>query len=265
MKEQIKYNNMPRTVLITGASQRIGRTIALDMGSRGWSVAIHYNRSFLAAWEVARAIRSIGGTACTLAADLSQEKNVVTLISRAVEKLGPLGCLINNASLFQKDTVHTATRESWDSHITTNLRAPFVLMQDFARQLPPELTGVIINLIDQRVWRLTPFFTSYTVSKVGLWTLTQTVALALAPRIRVNAIGPGPTLPSARQTAEQFTRQCLSMPLRHGSTPEEIASAVRFLINAPSMTGQMLALDNGQHLGWAHPPSDGSFDGSFEE
>ncbi len=253
MTEQKEGRALPQAVLITGAGQRIGRTLALDLGRRGWAVAIHYNRSSVAAWEVARAIRAVGGKACTLAADLSHEAHVMTLVPRAVEKFGPLGCLINNASLFENDDVYTATRKSWESHIAINLRAPFVLMQDFARQLPPELSGAVINIIDQRVWSLTPHFTSYTVSKVGLWSLTRTLALALAPRIRVNAIGPGPTLPSPRQTAEQFTRQCLSMPLRRGSTPEEIAAAVRFIIGASAMTGQMVALDGGQHLGWAQP------------
>ncbi|VBB69716.1 FolM Alternative dihydrofolate reductase 1 [invertebrate metagenome] len=251
---------IPQTVLITGAGKRIGRTIALDFGYRGWYVAIHYNRSADAANEIVQSIRAAGGTACTLSGDLSCEAHVATLVPRAVELLGPLGCLINNASLFERDTVHTATRESWDAHIAINLRAPFVLMQAFARQLPAELAGAVINIIDQRVWSLTPHFTSYTVSKAALWSLTQTLALALAPRIRVNAIGPGPTLPSPRQTAEQFAHQCRSMPLCRGSTPEEIAAAVRFIIGASAMTGQMVALDGGQHLGWAQPSEDGLFD-----
>ncbi|KAF0137167.1 MAG: 3-oxoacyl-ACP reductase [Rhodospirillaceae bacterium] len=256
MAERMEHGAMPRTVLVTGAGQRIGRAIALGLSLDGWAVAIHYNHSAVAAEDVAQAIRAVGGTACTLAADLSHEAHVTTLVPRAVEALGPLGCLINNASLFEDDTVHTATRESWDAHIGINLRTPFVLIQAFARQLPTGMVGVVLNLIDQRVWNLTPHFISYTVSKAGLWSLTRTLALALAPRIRVNAIGPGPTLPSTRQTTEQFAHQCRSMPLHRGTTPEEIAAAVRFIIGAPAMTGQMIVLDGGQHLGWAQPHGD---------
>jgi NAD(P)-dependent dehydrogenase (short-subunit alcohol dehydrogenase family) len=172
-----------------------------------------------------------------------------------VAALGPLGCLVNNASVFENDTAATADRASWDAHIEVNLRAPFVLMQGFAAQLPETASGAIVNLLDQRVWSLTPYFVSYTVSKAALWTLTQTMALALAPRIRVNGIGPGPTLPSPRQSAAQFERQCAALPLRRGTTPDEIAAAIRFILAAPAMTGQMIALDGGQHLGWAQEAS----------
>ena len=170
---------------------------------------------------------------------------------RAVAALGPLGCLVNNASVFERDEALTVTRASWDRHIGTNLRAPFMLMQHFARQLPPECGGAIVNLLDERVLNLTPHFISYTLSKAGLWALTQSMALALAPRIRVNGIGPGPTLPSPRQSEAEFRRQCEAMPLGRGTMPEEIAAAMRFILGAPSMTGQMIALDGGQHLGWA--------------
>ena len=174
-------------------------------------------------------------------------------IARAAEALGPLDCLVNNASRFDYDAVDSVTRESWDSHMETNLRAPFVLTQRFAATLPEAAHGNVINLLDQRVWNLTPHFMSYTLSKAGLWTLTRTLALALAPRIRVNAIGPGPTLPSARQTEEQFRRQAESTPLGRAATPEEICAAIRFILAAPAMTGQMIGLDGGQHLGWAPP------------
>ncbi|KAF0113204.1 MAG: 3-oxoacyl-ACP reductase [Rhodospirillaceae bacterium] len=256
MTKQTPGDRLPRTVLVTGAGRRIGRAIARDLGRHGWAVALHYHRSIAAAEDVAQEIRAAGGTACTLAADLSRETEVVDLVERAVEALGPVGCLVNNASLFEDDTVHTATRESWDAHMEINLRAPFVLTQHFARQGPALCSGVVINIIDQRVWNVTPYFASYTLSKAGLWSLTRMLALALAPRIRVNAIGPGPTLPSARQTPEQFRRQCGSMPLRRGTTPEEITAAVRFIIGAPAMTGQMIALDGGQHLAWAHSGED---------
>ena len=159
--------------------------------------------------------------------------------------------LVNNASRFERDEWNDATRASWDAHLEPNLRAPFVLIQAFAAQLPEDSLGVVVNLVDQRVWNLTPHFTSYTLSKAALWTLTQTLALSLAPRIRVNAIGPGPTLPSPRQTPQQFEQQCAEMPLKRGTTPDEIAEALRFILAAPSMTGQLITLDGGQHLCWA--------------
>jgi NAD(P)-dependent dehydrogenase (short-subunit alcohol dehydrogenase family) len=162
-----------------------------------------------------------------------------------------VGVLINNASRFDRDEWHDANRNSWDSHIESNLRAPFVLTQAFARALPSAAEGAVINMIDQRVWSLTPHFVSYTISKAGLWALTQTMALALAPRIRVNAIGPGPALPSPRQTDAQFARQSESVPLGHGTSPDEVARAVVTILNLPAMTGQMIALDGGQHLQWA--------------
>ncbi|MGC2857321.1 SDR family oxidoreductase [Novispirillum sp. DQ9] len=241
---------MPRTVLITGAARRIGRTVAEALAADGWAVAIHYRDSHDAAEAVANAIRVRGGTAVTLAADLGREDEVAALVPAAVAALGPLGALINNASVFEYDSAATATRQSWDLHMEANLRAPFVLTQDFAAQVPEDAKGCVINIIDQRVWNLTPHFTSYTLSKAGLWTLTQTLALALAPRIRVNAVGPGPTLPSPRQTPETFAAQCADMPLKHGTNPAEIADAVRFLLAAPAVTGQMIALDGGQHLGY---------------
>jgi NAD(P)-dependent dehydrogenase (short-subunit alcohol dehydrogenase family) len=238
--------------LVTGGAQRIGRTIALDLAAHGWAVAVHYRRSKDAAEKLVKDIAGRGGTAAAVGCDLAREADVQNLVRRAIEALGqPLTCLINNASNFEMDKVDTATRESWDRHIETNLRAPLVLSQAFARQLPEGSEGNIINLLDQRVWKLTPYFLSYTVAKSGLWTLTRTLALALAPHIRVNGIGPGPTLPSERQTVEQFRQQQLAVPLKHGATPEEIAAAVRFILATPSMTGQMIALDGGEHLGWA--------------
>jgi NAD(P)-dependent dehydrogenase (short-subunit alcohol dehydrogenase family) len=252
---------MPRAALVTGAAQRIGRAIALALAADGWAVAVHYRASRAAADALVAEIVRAGGRAVALAADLADESAVAELVPRAVATLGPLGCLVNNASSFENDTVATATRASWDEHIEVNLRAPFVLMQAFAAQLPEAASGAIVNMLDQRVWSLTPYFVSYTVSKAGLWTLTQTMALALAPRIRVNGIGPGPTLPSPRQSEEQFARQCASVPLRRGTSPEEIVAAIRFILSASAMTGQMIALDGGQHLGWgqqsaASPPEE---------
>ncbi len=198
-------------------------------------------------------IEADGGRAVALAANLGNEAETEALLPRAAGALGPIGCLVNNASVFESDSAMSATRESWDQHMEPNLRAPFVLSQAFARALPADAGGVIVNLLDQRVWNLTPHFMSYTVSKAALWTLTQTLALALAPRIRVNAIGPGPTLPSARQSEAEFTRQFNMMPLGRGGAPEEICTALRFILAVPSMTGQMIALDGGQHLAWAQP------------
>jgi len=199
-------------------------------------------------------IESAGGRAVALAAELSDEAEAAALAGRAAEALGPLGCLVNNASLFEYDNVASATAESWAAHMAVNLRAPFVLSQAFAAALPQGAGGAIVNILDQRVWNLTPHFVTYTLSKAGLWTLTQTLALALAPDIRVNAIGPGPVLPSARQSAAQFRAQCENTPLGHGAEPEEVAAALRFILAAPALTGQMLALDGGQHLGWSMPP-----------
>jgi NAD(P)-dependent dehydrogenase (short-subunit alcohol dehydrogenase family) len=242
---------MPRAALVTGGARRIGRALALSLAADGWAVALHHNRSGDAAAEVVAEIEAGGGRAVALSADLRDETQVAGLIPRAVAVLGPLGCLVNNASAFESDLVQSATRESWDLHMAVNLRAPFVLIQHFAAQLPPEAEGAIVNMLDQRVWNLTPYFVSYTVSKMGLWTLTRTMALALAPRIRINGIGPGPTLPSPRQNPEHFAAQCAETPLRRGTSPEEIAAVLRFILATPSLTGQMIAVDGGQHLGWA--------------
>ncbi|HUN46601.1 MAG TPA: SDR family oxidoreductase [Stellaceae bacterium] len=251
---------IPRTALVTGGGKRIGRAIALALAADGWAVGVHYGRSRDEAESVAREIAAKGGRAVALAADLRAEAEVTALLPRVAEALGPVGCLVNSAAAFENDTVLGATRESWDRHLETNLRAPFVLIQEFARALPAAAEGAVINLLDQRVWSLTPYFISYTVAKSALWTLTQSLALALAPRIRVNGIGPGPTLPSPRQSEEQFRRQWEAMPLRRPTSPEEIADAVRFILAAAAMTGQMIALDGGQHLGWAQPARPPAFE-----
>jgi NAD(P)-dependent dehydrogenase (short-subunit alcohol dehydrogenase family) len=245
---------LPKTALVTGAAQRIGRAIALDLAQHGFAVAIHHGQA--SGEAVAAEILARGGKAVALEANLADEAETLALLPRAVAALGPVGLLVNNAARFERDEALDATRASWDAHMETNLRAPFVLTQAFARQLPAEAEGCVVNILDQRVWRLTPHFVSYTVSKSALWTLTRTLALALAPRIRVNAIGPGPVLPSARQSNEQFERQRRATPLQRAATPEEIAAAVRFILSARAMTGQMIALDGGQHLGWPSLPPD---------
>ena len=240
---------LPRTALVTGGAKRLGRAICLALSAAGLRVAIHCHESEPAATALAAEMRAGGGDASVLRADLREEEAVQRLIEQAAAALGPVGVLVNNASMFERDEWDDATRESWDAHLEPNLRAPFVLMQALARALP-KAPRARVNMLDQRVWSLTPHFVSYTVSKAGLWALTQQMALALAPRIRVNAIGPGPALPSPRQTEEQFARQCATVPLGHGTSPEEVGRAVLAILALPSMTGQMIALDGGQHLQW---------------
>lgn len=242
------YAPPPRAALVTGGGRRIGATICRRLAAEGFRVAVHYNRSRAEAEALAA---EIGGVA--LAADLAEEGQVAGLVGRAAAALGPLGVLVNNASTFERDRIDSMTRASWDHHLEPNLRAPAVLIQAFAAQLPADRQGAVVNLLDQRVWNLTPDFLSYTVSKVGLWALTQTLALALAPRIRVNGIGPGPAVANERQTAAHFAAQQAAMPLGRGTTPQEIAAALSFILAMPAMTGQMLALDGGQHLCWAPP------------
>ena len=243
--------SLPRTALITGGAQRLGRAITLALADAGFAVAIHCRTSRTEADALAGTIAARGGRATVLQADLALEPEVQSLIPAATAALGPLGVLVNNASTFERDEWNDATRATWDHHLEPNLRAPFILSQAFAAQLPPQAEGAIINLLDQRVWSLTPHFLSYTVSKAALWSLTQQLALALAPRIRVNGIGPGPALPSPRQTEAQFARQCASTPLGRGTSPGEVAAALLMLLALPSVTGQMLALDGGQHLQWS--------------
>lgn len=243
----------PKAVLITGAARRIGRMLALDLAAHGWAVAVHYNSSAEEAQAVVGEIAAHGGRAAPVRADLQDVKAVEALVPHAADAIGPLTCLINNASLFEHDDVETLTADSWDGHLDINLRAPAFLAQAFAAQLPDATQGNIVNVIDQRVWRLTPRFLSYTISKAGLWTMTRTLAQALAPKIRVNAIGPGPTLANERQSAAEFERQRDATILKRGATPEEICDAVRFILAAPAMTGQMIALDSGQHLAWETP------------
>jgi NAD(P)-dependent dehydrogenase (short-subunit alcohol dehydrogenase family) len=247
--------SIPRAALVTGGGKRLGRAIALTLAEAGFDVAIHCRDSLAEAEKTYHKIRALGRKAKVLQADLANESEVETLIPLATQALGPIGVLVNNASTFERDNWHDATRQSWDRHLEPNLRAPVVLTQAFARALPMGGEGVVINLIDMRVWSITPHFVSYTVSKFGLWALTQSMALALAPRIRVCGIGPGPALPNTRQTPEQFARQAGSVPLRRGPLIEELGRATLMILALPSMTGQMIALDGGQHLQWAPSPA----------
>ena len=224
--------------------------MALALADSGFAIGLHCGESRVEAGGLRDAILARGGRAAVLPADLRDERQTASLLPRAAEALGPIGVLVNNASAFERDEWDTADRASWDAHLEPNLRAPFVLMQAFARALHAPAEGMVLNMLDQRIWSLTPHFVSYTVSKSALWSLTRSMALALAPRIRVNAIGPGPALPSARQSEAQFAAQCGSVPLGRGTGPEEIARAALALLALPSVTGQMLALDGGQHLQW---------------
>jgi len=246
---------IPRAALVTGGGKRLGQAIALTLAKAGFDIAVHCRDSLTDAEDTCRKIRALGRKATVLQADLATESEVAPLIPQATKTLGPIGVLVNNASTFVRDDWHDATRQSWDRHIEPNLRAPFVLTQAFAGALPKGREGVVINMIDMRVWSITPHFVSYTVSKYGLWALTQSMALALAPHIRVCGIGPGPALPNSRQTAEQFARQAGSVPLRRGPMIEELGRAVLMILALPSMTGQMIALDGGQHLQWAPSPA----------
>ncbi len=246
----------PGCVLITGAALRIGRAVALDLGRRGWRVAVHYHRSRDAAEQVAAEVASSGGQAAVVAADLADMDQTMDLLPRAATALGPIDCLINNASIFEDDSAQNASPDSWNRHFAINVRAPFFLAQALAAALGPEDRGSVINMIDQRVWKPTPAFFSYTNSKAALWSVTQTLAMALAPRVRVNGVGPGPTIANVFQSPEAFAEEFRSTPLRRGAEVGDICDAVRYLLGAEAVTGQMIAVDGGQHLPWA-PPEDG--------
>jgi NAD(P)-dependent dehydrogenase (short-subunit alcohol dehydrogenase family) len=242
-----------RNALITGSAKRIGRQMALDLAAAGTNIAVHCNTSVAEAEEVAASIRNVGRKAVVVQGDLADIETPERLIAAATQSLGPLDLLINNASIFEPDEVGHITPASWAQHQDTNLRAPIMLAQAFARQLPKGVRGNVINIVDQRVWKLNPRFFSYTTSKAGLWTATRTLAQALAPDIRVNAIGPGPALPSVRMDQAEFDKQAGLTLLGRGTSPAEISAAVAFILSQPALTGQMIALDGGQHLVWQTP------------
>jgi NAD(P)-dependent dehydrogenase (short-subunit alcohol dehydrogenase family) len=242
-----------KTVLVTGAAKRLGRAIALDLAKHGWDIALHFGASDDDAREMAALLEAEGRRVALLKADLAREDQTSTLVGRAVAELGPLSALVNNASVFEPDDWSSATRASWDRHMDINLRAPFVLSQAFAGQLPANARGAIVNIIDQRVLKPTPQFISYSASKAALWWLNTTLAQALAPRIRVNAVAPGPTMINARQSEAHFRRQREATVLGTGAEPQDVCDAVRYLLAAPAVTGQMIAVDGGQHLIWQTP------------
>lgn len=249
--------------LVTGAGKRLGRAMALELARRGYDVGVHYATSADEAEAVAEEIRGMGQRAVALQADLLQEDQVQALMPEAARALGgPITCLINNASIFEYDNIATATRESWDRHMESNLRAPFVLTQALAAQIPEPgqcdngetlARGLVVNMVDQRVRKLTPEFMTYTLAKMGLWAFTRTAAQALAPRVRVNAIGPGPTLQGHRQSDSHFQRQRQTTVLNRGANAEDIVAALAYFLDAPAVTGQLLCVDGGQHLGWQTP------------
>lgn len=251
------------TALVTGAGARLGRAMALHLAARGHDVAVHYATSREGAEAVAEAIRDMGRRAAVLRADLLSEEETAALLPRAAEALGgPVTVLVNNASIFEYDTLTTATRESWDRHMGSNLRAPFVLIQQMAAQAPepgtdaggePVARALVVNMIDQRVRKPTPEFMTYTLAKFGLWALTRTAAQALAPRVRVNAIGPGPTLKGARQSEGHFARQRAATILGRGADEGDICAALSYFLDAKAVTGQLLCVDGGQHLAWRTP------------
>ena len=253
----------PGKALVTGAGARLGQAMAVFLAERGWDVAVHYAGSAAGAQETVARCEAAGRRAVALQADLLDAAATETLVPRAVDALGgPLNVLVNNASIFEYDTIESASAESWDRHIGSNLRAPFFLAQAFAAQAPdpahcdsgePLATGLVVNMLDQRVWKPTPEFMTYTIAKMGLWAFTRTAAQALAPRIRVNAIGPGPTLIGARQSDEHFARQRANTVLQRGADPDDITAALGYLLAAKAVTGQMIAVDGGQHLGWQTP------------
>lgn len=240
-------------VLVTGGARRIGRAIVEDLARNGWAVAIHYRASHDAAAALAAGIAKVGGRATIVGGDLADLAGLGRIVEDASRALGPLTLLVNNASVFEKDTVGELDRDLWQRQMTVNLTAPVFLAEAFARQVPAEAEGNVVNLLDQRIWRPTPRYFSYQISKSALYAATETLAQALAPRIRVNGIAPGPVLPSAHQTVERFEKQTAAIPLQRAPELADFGRTVRYLVENRSITGQIIALDGGQHLGWRTP------------
>ncbi len=242
-----------KNVLVTGGSKRIGRAIVEDLAGSSYGVAIHCHSSTHDADAVAAKIRDKGGRACVVRADLTDRSALASIIPEATSALGPIDILVNNASVFEEDGLGSLDHGNWDAHFDVHVRAPVFLSEAFAAQDGSRHEGLIVNIIDQRVLRLNPLFFSYTLSKSTLWTATRTMAQALAPRIRVNAIGPGPTLKNVRQSDADFARQIDFLPLKKGPELQAFGDTIRYFDRTPSITGQMIALDGGQHLYWEAP------------
>ncbi|MGD9806352.1 MAG: SDR family oxidoreductase [Hyphomicrobiaceae bacterium] len=241
-------HEIPRAALITGASRRIGRCIAVDLARHGWQIAVHYGSQASEAENVRAEIEAAGGRAITIGADLTDPGASDNILDACTRTLGPITCLVNNASLFIEDSITDLDPAVWDRQFAVNLRAPVLLTKAFADRLPSHLEGNVVNIIDQRVLAPTPDFLSYGLAKTGLLAATRMLAQALAPRIRVNGIGPGPVLRSVYQDDTAFAEEVGTTLLGRATAPSEIAAAVRFILDAPSLTGQMIALDAGQHL-----------------
>jgi NAD(P)-dependent dehydrogenase (short-subunit alcohol dehydrogenase family) len=250
------------TALVTGAARRLGRAMALAMAEDGWDVAVHYASSGEDAEATAADIRALGRRSGTFRADLLDEDAIAGLVPAVTESLGAPTLLVNNASVFEHDTLAGATRRGWDRHMMSNLRAPFVLTQAVAAVAPepvpdaggePVAQAQVVNMIDQRVLKPTPEFMTYSIAKAGLWWFTRTAAQALAPRLRVNAIAPGPTMRAERQSEAHFDAQRAATILERGADADGIVRALRYLVASPSVTGQILCVDGGQHLGWQTP------------
>ena len=239
-----------KNLLITGAATRVGKAIALHFAERGWNIALHYFRSSAKAKELKKIIEQHWVKVALIKADLKNPKQTEKIIPLAKKKLGAINCLVNNAALFEKDDITNFTNKSWNDHLNINLLAPTILTKQFAKQAPKKTLSNIINIIDQRIFNLTPFFMSYTISKSGLQTLTKTMAMRLGPNIKVNAIAPGPTIKSKRQTDKHFRNQVRSTLLKKTVRSEDICDTVEFLINNNSVTGQIIAVDSGQNLSW---------------
>ena len=240
-------------VLVTGGAQRLGEAIVRDLAAHGFAVAIHCNASREAADRLAADIAAQGGRAVVVQADLGDADAAGRIIAEAAAALGPVQVLVNNASVFEEDSALDFEWDIWDRHFALHLKAPVMLARRMAEALPEDAEGLVVNMIDQRVWRLTPKFFSYTLSKSALWTATRTLAQALGPRVRVNAIGPGPTLQNERQNEADFDRQVEALILQRGPGLAEFGATVRYLWRTRSVTGQMIALDGGQHLAWETP------------
>lgn len=244
-----------RAALITGGARRIGRAITLALAQSGYSVVVHAFHSRNEAEQLCGEIAEAGGRAATVLADLAQDEQAKQLVA-AAGAFGPLTLLVNNAGEFEPDEISSFDRARFDRAMAVNLRAPLVLAQAFAAQASRQAGASIVNLLDQRVFKPTPRFLSYTLSKSALHTATSTLAQALAPHVRVNAVAPGPVLPSPRQSAEDFAKQAAALPLGQGPSPEDIAAAVLYLAEAENVTGQTIAVDGGQHLAWQTPDSE---------
>ena len=239
-------------IIITGGATRIGAAIANKLSGPGVEIVIHYNKSKLNAEKLKKKLSKNLTKVYLIKGDLSKETDLKKIVKFCKIKLKYFDCLINNASLFENDKLENFTTDSWGKHLRTNLRAPALLSKEFAKNVKGKNNN-IINIIDQRVFKLTPFFFSYTISKTGLYTMTKTSAISLAPKIRVNGIAPGPTLKNKRQSEKHFKKQYLATPLKRQVNVSEICNAVDFFIKNRSITGQVLAVDSGQNLNWQTP------------